>query len=204
MRIQDQGSAVSPEVEPLTLTEAKAYLRVTDTDEDDLINALITGARVWAEACTGRTFINRTWKLVMDNFPAYSVAFPEREIRLPKGRTQSVSSFTYVNTAGVTTELVASPITGFQMDLTSDTGGLLRAPYDSSWPDARASQGAVQITFVAGYGTTAADVPDPIKLAMRFWIADHYETRGRQDERQPHQHTAAALLAPYVVATDRF
>ncbi len=35
----------APAVEPLSLAEAKAFLRVENTDDDDVISALIAGSR---------------------------------------------------------------------------------------------------------------------------------------------------------------
>ena len=45
-----------PTSEPVTLAEAKNFLRVTITDDDLLISSLITAAREACEAFTGRSF----------------------------------------------------------------------------------------------------------------------------------------------------
>jgi uncharacterized phiE125 gp8 family phage protein len=45
---------VPPAAEPLSLSDAKAYLRVAHAADDDLIAALIVSARVHVEAQTRR------------------------------------------------------------------------------------------------------------------------------------------------------
>ena len=59
----------APAVEPLTLAEAKAYLRVETPDDDDLIAALIAGARIHVEAETRRALITQSWRLSRDAWP---------------------------------------------------------------------------------------------------------------------------------------
>ena len=51
---------VGPAVEPVTLAEAKSYLRVQHDDDDDVIAALIAGARVHVEAQTRRALITQS------------------------------------------------------------------------------------------------------------------------------------------------
>src|SRR4029079_17469588 len=58
-----------PAVEPVTLAEAKAYLRVEHDDDDDVIAALIAGARVHVEAQTRRALITQSWRIVRDFWP---------------------------------------------------------------------------------------------------------------------------------------
>ena len=58
-----------PAVEPLSLDQAKAHLRVDIDDDDDLISTLITAAREYCEEFCHRAFITQTWQLLLDHFP---------------------------------------------------------------------------------------------------------------------------------------
>ena len=70
-----------PVVEPVSLLEAKAHLRVDIPDDDALISALITAAGHYAETLTRRAFIAQSWKLVLDSFPGPTL------IGIPLGET---------------------------------------------------------------------------------------------------------------------
>lgn len=54
----------------------------------------------------------------------------------------------------------------------------------------------VAVTVTAGFGAAAADVPEPLRLAIRLMIAHWYEHRGN-GEAPPPPLTVAALLAPF-------
>ena len=58
-----------PAAEPVTLADAKAYLRVAIGDDDAVIAALIAAARSHIEAQTRRALITQTWRLVLDCWP---------------------------------------------------------------------------------------------------------------------------------------
>src|SRR3954469_24916091 len=58
-----------PAVEPVTLADAQAYLRVDHSDDDAVISALIAGARSHIEAQTKRALITQTWRLIRDGWP---------------------------------------------------------------------------------------------------------------------------------------
>lgn len=74
----------APTLEPITLEEAKLYLRVSSGDENTLITALIKSARIMVEKETHRVLITQTWQLSYDAEPAV--------IELPRSPLQSIVS----------------------------------------------------------------------------------------------------------------
>lgn len=55
-----------PGEEPVSLAEAKAWCRIDSSDEDDLVTALITAARLQVESETRRALITQSWRLSLD------------------------------------------------------------------------------------------------------------------------------------------
>lgn len=152
-----------PAVEPVTLTEAKEYLRVRHDFENGLILRLIARARETYEERTQRQLITATWRLTLDAFPG-ACGHSQQEwsdgdfIFSPRSPLQS-ASITYVDTNGATQTLAT---TVFTVD-TSDVRGRIGLSYGQSWPSTRATAGAVVVTCVCGYGTSPSDVPQYIK-----------------------------------------
>lgn len=167
-----------PEGEPVVPLEVIQHLRLEeDTDEDELLLALTAAARELVEHKTHRALLTQTWRLTLDEFPAYCGPQgwgPRRgEIRLPKPPLQSVASVTYVDTSGATQTLVPGT------DYVVDTGGLqgrIVLPYATFWPYTQRQANAVAITFVAGY-VDAAAVPEALKAAIKLMLANFYENR---------------------------
>lgn len=58
--------------EPVTVTEAKAYMRVSNTDDDTLIGELITSARQRLEKFTGLSFGSKTMKARWDSMDSWA------------------------------------------------------------------------------------------------------------------------------------
>ena len=92
-----------PAVEPVGLNEAKAYLGVLDSAEDNLISNLITAARQAVEQYCGRVLINQSWRLTLDTWPQEAIVngieieklrWQERECgaHLPAHATHRVST----------------------------------------------------------------------------------------------------------------
>lgn len=82
-----------PTSEPITLTMAKNFLRVTITDDDALINIMITAAREACESFCNRSFAVKGYKMVLDSFPYYTdtvmsqMAYPPSYYSLPRYST---------------------------------------------------------------------------------------------------------------------
>lgn len=184
-----------PAIEPVSLEEAKAHLRVDHDEDDDLIDLFISAARGNLDArdgWLGRAICTQTWELSLDSFPV-------REVQLPFAPLQSIVSVKYDDAAAVEQTVSAGD---YQHDVTSEPGRLVLGP-DSSWPSINDTVNAVRIRYVAGYGV-AVDVPAPIRAAILLMVGDLYENRaaqvinagpiGRVDNP-----TVQALLGPYRV-----
>jgi uncharacterized phiE125 gp8 family phage protein len=157
-----------PAAEPISSTEAKAHLRVDHTDDDTLIGALITAARMHCENFTRRKLISQTLTGKLDRFPA-----DDGEILLPYPPLVSVTSVKYIDTDGVLQTMSAS-------DYAADTyslPGRITLAYGEIWPTPRDIENAVTIVWTAGYGAAGSSVPQPIRQAMLLLIAHWYENR---------------------------
>ena len=169
-----------PAAEPVTLDQAKAWLRVeSGGDEDALIAALVAAARARAEWHTGRAFVTQAWTLWLDR--------AETRIAIPLPPLLSVQSVTLYKRDDSALVLEAG-------DYTVDAAGsrvLLKvAPFELRPVNAAA------VAFTAGYGD-AADVPADIAQAVLQIVSALYEHRG--GEATPTPDSALALLAPYRV-----
>ena len=57
-------------VEPVSLTDAKNWLRITNYDtDDDLISSLVNGARVHIEKLTGCSLVNKSVRINVELTP---------------------------------------------------------------------------------------------------------------------------------------
>ena len=172
-----------PAAEPLTVYEARAHLRLdeTDTSEDAALGEAIQAAREAAEHETGRALLEQTWETTADYFPVGG-------IELGRPPVQSITSITYRDSAGAQQTLAPSAYT------LDDTVQPAEAVPVVAWPTGT----DVRVRFVAGYGDTAAAVPAGIKRWMKLRIGTLYAQREDVSDKQltPVPHTDR-LLDPY-------
>lgn len=135
-----------------------------------MLGRLIAAARRRIEAWEWRAHITQTWQLVLDRFPPLRCG-RDWTIYVPRPPLQSVSSITYLDNEGDQQTLASSK---YRVDSSSRVGRITPA-YGESWPATRPVTGAVTITFVAGYGDAATDVPEETRqailiLAGQMWV----------------------------------
>jgi uncharacterized phiE125 gp8 family phage protein len=158
-----------PATEVLTLEQAKQQSRIDFNDDDDYFTFLCTAARVAVEEHTSRSLITQTWALGVPHFP-----WRDR-ILLPRGPVQSVASVTY--TDSTQTQFTMLQGTDYLLDLSQELAQVV-VPFGRTWPTAVLSTAApITITFVGGYGATAAAVPAPIVIAIKQLTASWYDNR---------------------------
>jgi len=201
-RVSDTLDGGGNTVEPLTLADARNYLKVPDgvTADDAFISDAITAARLQCETINDRSFVTATWDYTLDFFPyegwgylgAFAGLFPgfagfgpgagwavdlaEGAIQLPRPPLISVVSIGYVDLSGVAQTIDPAPSAG-KVIVGAGTPGRISPAYNAVFPWSRATTGAVVIRFTAGYGPTAATVPRNVVMAIRLLTSLFYNFR---------------------------
>lgn len=164
----------APAIEPVTLAEAKAQLRVDHDEENDLITSLIVAARQWCENFTRRAFVTQVWRQYMDVFPSGSMNGWYRPIVLRKPPLTSTDfSIVYVDTNGSSQTWSSSE---YSIDTASEPGRVTPS-HGFTYPQTRPQPNAVYVQFKCGYGATAATVPDSIRAAIKMLVGGMYAHR---------------------------
>lgn len=157
---------IAPITEPVTLDECKSQLRLEIPDDDPLILSYIAAARSYVEAVAGQQLVSSTWQWKLDGFQPI--------FHLPHPPLQSVTTFTYLDTAGVSQPLTEN--TDFQVDTASVPGRIMAAP-TKTWPAVQSGRfNTVTITYIAGHGAIGV-VPENFKQAIRLLVAHQYRER---------------------------
>jgi uncharacterized phiE125 gp8 family phage protein len=187
-----------PAVEPVTLAEAKAHLRVDASAEDTLIASLIVTSRLHVEAAVGLALITQSWSYFRDAWP------PGPVLDLPLHPIQSIAAVRLYDESGATTTL--DPVTYFLDGAANPPrlvrqGGAMGAPiWSNVWPRPGRIANGIEVAFAAGYGNAAADVPGPIRQAILLLVAHWYEHRSPLEagaHAEPVPDMVSELLAPY-------
>ncbi|RMF07843.1 MAG: hypothetical protein D6773_03100 [Alphaproteobacteria bacterium] len=176
--------------EPLSLAEAKSHLRVDGSDEDALISGLIATATLHVERDLGIALITQGWKFLRDAWP------PNWFTEIPLAPLQSVESITVYDADDAAQVFGANH---WFADLASSPPRVVLRG-SAPWPVPGRRANGVEIALTAGFGLSAADVPQPLRHALLLLVAHWYERREPVLVGEPpHQlpGSIAALLAPY-------
>jgi uncharacterized phiE125 gp8 family phage protein len=153
-----------PAVEPVSLDDARAHLRIDGSDDDALISSAIVSARAHVEALTRRALVEQGWRVYLDAWPR------RRIIRVPVTPLISVDAITVYDGSGDPTTLTTE-----YYDVDVATGRILMA---AGVPLPTRHLNGIEIDITAGYGATSIDVPTPLRRAVLMLVAHWYEHRG--------------------------
>jgi uncharacterized phiE125 gp8 family phage protein len=182
---------IGPAIEPITLADAKAYLRIEHAADDDALAALVAGARIHVEAQTRRALITQTWRLSRDAWP------DDGRIAVLPVPLRSLAAARIYKSDGTT---LAIPTAAFAADAAAAPAVLAFTPGTFVAPG-RAVAG-IELDVEVGYGPGATDVPQPLRQAIRMLVAHWYENRGVTASGAAAAtlpESVAALLRPYRV-----
>ncbi len=154
-----------PAVEPLTLGEIRAHLKLDTEDEDALLSALAIVAREHLERETGLVLAARDFRFCLDDWPADGI------VKIPRGPVRAISLVTVYDGEG---EPQVVDLAGHLLDGVARPARLwLPAP-----PEPGRAMNGIEIEFSAGFGESGADVPETLRRAMLLHVAAMFATRG--------------------------
>jgi uncharacterized phiE125 gp8 family phage protein len=178
-----------PSLEPVTVSEAKAHLRLDSSAEDLLIASLILTSRLHIEAALGLALISQAWTITLDGWPdGDAVVLPLRPVQaIEEVRVRDAAS-----------DAVIVDPESYALDGQGVPARLIWR--GAVWPASQNKPGGIEIDVVAGFGDAAADVPAPIRHAVLLLVAHWYEHRdpieiGAAGTAIPRP--VSELLAPY-------
>lgn len=183
-----------PAEEPVTADELRAHLRDAP-DPDAVLVRLIKAAREYVEEATGLALISQVRELTLDDWPARGdglgwwdgvrdgaiIGTSPRYLELPKAPLLSIVSVTTFDTAN-------NPSVWLASEYYADTGsrpGRLTLSSGAVWPVPTRPAAGIVIRYTAGYGETAATVPNALALAVLQIAAHWYENRELVDYDGP-------------------
>lgn len=160
----------APAVEPISIEEAQAHLRLDSDDDNEWLVGAIRTARERCENITGVRLITQTWDLYTDRFPRGRVLVLPDHISPVK----SVTGLYYTPENGVETEFASSNYTLEQHGQPQSIW--LKA--NKLWPgDTLEVVNGVRVRVVCGFGAAGTSVPYELLAAMKLMIGDLYEFR---------------------------
>uniref|UniRef100_UPI0037C099FF head-tail connector protein n=1 Tax=Flavobacterium sp. TaxID=239 RepID=UPI0037C099FF len=155
------AAVAAPATEPVTLSQAKAHVRVDHSDDDTLLTATIKAARAHIEAACAVRFAPRTGVTMRcDGFADLA--------RLPEAPVTSITSITYLDTAGASQTLAT---TVYELRADGIDAGIVLKP-NQTWPAIQTGS-RITVTAAIGYAT----VPEDAYHAMLMLIGHFYENR---------------------------
>lgn len=178
-----------PATAVVTTTEAKQWLRVDFTDDDTLVDGMITAAVATLEGrhgLLGRCLVEQTWRQDFDGWGE------DGELRLPFFGVSAVV-VKYFDSDNVE-QTVSSSL--YEL-LEDEQGSYVSFLSDFSEPAVYARSDAVRITMTCGFGAATA-VPEPIKVAIKMLVAHWYSRREAAGDAQSETPMGVMhILAPY-------
>lgn len=137
-----------PAFEPVTPADLKAHARITLGQEDSLIAGHLMAARVMIEQRIDRALMPQTWRYTRMSWPGRDYVngvrsfsnlneyYKWNHFKIPKSPLQSIVSFVYTDTDGVTYPMqpgYSSSTGNYILDLDSEPARIV-LPYSGLWP----------------------------------------------------------------------
>lgn len=154
----------------ITLDEAKAWLKIdlSDTSQDVLILQLIRMMQNAFEKYTRLTLFTTEFRTYRDYFG--------QDWELKRAPIQLINQIQYIEDNLLS---VVDPLIYFLYKSGNNSYGYPVLKENEIWPNSFDRQkDVIHIDFLAGFGATPDFIPDDIKLAILYSVANAFENRG--------------------------
>lgn len=179
----------APDALPVDLELVANYVRTDVSDDVTEVESLIDFAVEFAEHFTERAMLNATYRYTLSGWPKTPNGYTSRIIELPRSPLVSVTSVKYYDTNNTLQTLSSS----YYLVGTDFEPGCVYLQTDYDWPDLYTRPDAVQITFVAGAGTSVASVSPSLKRAMLLLCRAHFAGGNPNTNASPEDDMRAAV-----------
>lgn len=152
---------------PVTLTQVKTQLVITNNLQDEFLILLIETARDCFESITGRILINTEFRTFR--------SFITQSYELRKSKLQTLNAFQFLNEENVWTDFDADL---FYVTFENTYSRIIIPEINLIPVDKIDTIQSIRVDFVAGFGDTDVDVPSDIKMGLLNHIAQMYANRG--------------------------
>lgn len=179
---------VAPTDTPIDVALLKEHLRISSSDQANVLPIYLDAAVAWVETYTGRPLMRATWRATGPGFYA--------RLWLPYAAPLgAVTGVTYYDTANAQQTLASSVYT---VPADEEPASLLLAS-GQSWPSVYDREDAVSVTYTVGV-TDAATVPAALRQAVLLLAGHFYENREAvlvSAISKEMEFAVTALCAPY-------
>ncbi len=168
--------------EPISLSEAKSWLRVETADEEDMIRSLLLAARSTVETYSKSPLLMRSYLGTID-------AWPE-----PRTVTIALQPFPLLSALRVYMggSFVTLPLSAYVFTTYEGSGCLY---VESTAPAPQLNSGGIELELTVD-PTLRPHYYEPMKMAMRLLVTRWFANRGDQIDMSVIPADVRALLAP--------
>ena len=156
------------ETAPVTLAQALRHLRALESDAD-MVWTYLQAATAMVEDYCGRSLVSKTFDLLLSKWPENG-----QLIELRRSPLVSITHVKYYADGSASQTTWDS--SNYRV-LTARLPGALEIVSGASLPGLSDRESAVEIRFVAGYGTQVSAIPAELRTAVLFWTQHLFDRR---------------------------
>lgn len=159
---------------PVNLVTALRALRAL-AGEADLVALYLAAATERLENYTGRSLVTKTYLLQVNDWPSST------KLELRRTPLASVTSIKYYPLDG-SAQVTIDP-SNYRVTINSEPG-FVTFGSDYTFPDIAVRADAVEVTFVAGYGTSESSIPPILRAGILMLGRQYYDNpAGMKDQK---------------------